>query len=149
ASDYIIAHCVYSWVPPDVQDKILAIAGEQISPRGAAYLSFNTYPGWHSRMWAREAMLFHTQNISDPIQRARAAREFITVLAQSPFPAGKSGPLQGEAQYMQGKPESYILHDYLEPANHPVYFTDFAARCAAHGVQYLGDSLQNGTAAEE
>ena len=148
--DYVLAHGVFSWVPPDVQEKILAICGEQLSPHGVAYLSFNTYPGWHVRMWAREAMLFHTKDIVDPLARARAARDFILTLAQSPFASGdKSALLRGEVQYMQGKPESYILHDYLEPSNHPVYFHEFASRAAAKGLQYVGDSMQNGTVAEE
>src|SRR3954454_4850783 len=93
--DYIIGHGVFSWVPPDVQEKILAIAGEQLSPRGVAYLSFNTFPGWHARMWVRDAMLFHTETIADALQRARAARDFIAALVQSPFPAAKTGQLQG------------------------------------------------------
>jgi SAM-dependent methyltransferase len=148
--DYIIAHGVFSWVPPDAQDKILQIAGRQLARNGVAYLSFNTYPGWHVRMWAREAMLFHTQGIADPIDRARAARDFIVALSQSPFASGdKSALLKGEVQYMAGKPETYILHDYLEPSNHPIYFHDFAVQCDKHGLQYLGDSLQNGTAAEQ
>ena len=50
-------------------------------------------------------------------------------------------------QYLQGKPESYVLHEYLESTNQPFYFRDFAARIATHGLQYLGDALQNGMVA--
>jgi SAM-dependent methyltransferase len=148
--DYIITHGVFSWIPHDVGEKVLQICHEQLTPNGIGYISFNTYPGWHVRMWAREAMLFHVEKIEDPIQRARAARDFILALAQSPFASGdKSALLKGEVQYLQGKPESYILHEYLETMNHPFYFRDFAQRIAGHGLQYLGDSLQNGMVAEE
>ena len=45
--DYIIAHGVFSWVPGRVRDKILAICGQNLSPRGIAYVNYNTFPGWH------------------------------------------------------------------------------------------------------
>jgi SAM-dependent methyltransferase len=148
--DYIIAHGVLSWVPPEVQEKTIQICADLLSPKGIAYVSFNTFPGWHVRMWVREAMLFHVKHIESPIEQARAARDFIGALSQSPFASGDKSPLlKGEVHYMHDKPESYILHDYLEPVNQPFYFQDFAARCAARGLQYLGDAQQNGTVAEE
>lgn len=137
---------MFSWVPHDVAEKVLQICAEQLTPNGLAYISFNTYPGWHMRMWARDAMHFHVEKFADPIEKARAGRDFILALAQSPF---ASALLQGEVQYLQGKPESYILHEYLESTNHPFYFRDFAARIAKHGLQYLADSLQNGIVAAE
>ena len=51
--DYIICHGVYSWVPRDVQDHILKVCGENLSPNGVAYVSYNTYPGWHMRQMVR------------------------------------------------------------------------------------------------
>jgi SAM-dependent methyltransferase len=144
--DYIIAHGVFSWVPREVAEKVLQICAEQLTPSGLAYISFNTYPGWHVRMWAREAMHFHVEKFADPIEKAGAGRDFILALAQSPF---ASALLKGEVQYLQGKPESYILHEYLESTNHPFYFRDFAVRIARHGLQYLGDALQNGMVAAE
>src|SRR5262245_47574369 len=45
--DYLICHGVFSWVPPRVQDRILALAHELLSPQGVALVSYNTYPGWH------------------------------------------------------------------------------------------------------
>jgi SAM-dependent methyltransferase len=148
--DYIVTHGVFSWIPNEVADKVLQICREQLTPNGVAYISFNTYPGWHVRMWAREAMLFHVEKIEDPIERARAARDFVIALGQSPFASGdKSALLKGEVQYLHGKPESYILHEYLESMNQPFYFRDFAKRAAGHGLQYLGDALQNGIVAEE
>lgn len=144
--DYIVAHGVFSWIPHDVAEQVLQVCAGQLTANGLAYISFNTYPGWHIRMWAREAMRFHADAFADPLQKARAARDFILALAQSPF---ASALLKGEVQYLDGKSESYILHEYLESTNHPFYFRDFAARIARHGLQYLGDALQNGMVAAE
>jgi len=144
--DYIIAHGVFSWVPPDIAEKVLQICGEQLAPNGVAYISFNAYPGWHMRMWAREAMRFRADEFTAPLEQARAGRDFITALAQAPFTASV---LQREVKYLQGEDESYILHDYLEGANHPYYFRDFATRAGKQGLQYLGDAFQNGMTAAE
>jgi cyclopropane fatty-acyl-phospholipid synthase-like methyltransferase len=59
--DYIIAHGVYSWVPPDVQAKLLAVGARQLAPDGIAYVSYNTLLGWNMRGVIRDAMLFHTR----------------------------------------------------------------------------------------
>ena len=144
--DYIIAHGVFSYIPHDVAEKVLQICAEQLTPNGLAYVSFNTYPGWHVRLWAREAMRFHAEKSGSPIQQAAAGRDFIQALAQAPF---TSALLQGEARYLQGRPESYIVHEYFESTNQPFYFRDFADRIARHGLQYLGDALQNGMVAAE
>jgi len=51
---------------------------------------------------------------------------------------------------LEGKyPDSYLVHEYLEGTNHPFYFRDFAARSASHGLQYLGDAIQNGIVGAE
>jgi SAM-dependent methyltransferase len=144
--DYIVAHGVFSWVPHDVADKVLQICAEQLTPSGLAYISFNTYPGWHVRLWAREAMQFHAEKSGRPLQQAAAGRDFILALAQAPF---TSTLLQGEARYLQGRPESYIVHEYFEGTNHPFYFRDFAARIAKQDLQYVGDALQNGMVGAE
>ncbi len=144
--DYIIAHGVFSWVPHDVAEKVLKICAEQLTASGLAYISFNTYPGWHVRMWARDAMRFHAERVRDPIEKARAGRDFVLALARAPF---TSALLGSEAQWLQGKAETYLIHEYFEGLNHPFYFRDFAARIAKHGLQYLGDALQNGMVAAE
>ena len=64
--DYIICHGVYSWVPPAVQDKILWICRASADAQGVAYVSYNTYPGWHLRTVVRELMNYHTARFDDP-----------------------------------------------------------------------------------
>ena len=66
AFDYVVCHGVYSWVPPRVQDAILAVCGRHLAPRGVAYVSYNTYPGWYARAAARDAMLFVARRAPTP-----------------------------------------------------------------------------------
>src|SRR5262245_58637378 len=65
--DYIICHGVYSWVPAEVQDKILAICARNLAPNGVAYVSYNTYPGWHQRGTVREMLCYHVQQFREPM----------------------------------------------------------------------------------
>lgn len=47
--DYIICHGLYSWVPPQVQEAMLRICGNNLAPGGLAFVSYNTYPGWKGK----------------------------------------------------------------------------------------------------
>src|SRR5262249_30408638 len=57
--DYILCHGVYSWVPAPVQDKILEVCAGHLAPNGVAYVSYNTYPGWHIPGAVRAMMRYH------------------------------------------------------------------------------------------
>src|SRR5262245_16820704 len=63
--DYIICHGVFSWVPREVQDKILAICRRHLAPNGVAYVSYNTYPGWHLRGMVRDMLTYHARQFED------------------------------------------------------------------------------------
>src|SRR5690348_8888319 len=52
--DYIVSHGVYSWVPLEVQQKLLEVCSRNLAPDGIAYVSYNTYPGWHLRGLVRD-----------------------------------------------------------------------------------------------
>ena len=54
--DFIISHGVYSWVPTAVQHRMLQICRDCLAPNGIAYVSYNTYPGWHMRGMIRDAV---------------------------------------------------------------------------------------------
>src|SRR5207247_2695381 len=47
--DYIFCHGVYSWVPPHVQDQILAACRAHLAPHGVAMVRYSTSPGSHLR----------------------------------------------------------------------------------------------------
>jgi methyltransferase-like protein/SAM-dependent methyltransferase len=147
--DYVIAHGVFSWVRPEVQEAILRICRQSLAPRGVAYLSYNTYPGWHQRMMVREIMTWYTRGLPDLRERATAGLGVLELLTE----AAASGDelharflrarLEHLAEYRE-KP-SYIVHEYLEESNEPLYFHDFMARASRHHLQYVTDA-ENGLA---
>jgi SAM-dependent methyltransferase len=140
--DYILCHGVYSWVPAETRDKILAICAANLAPHGVAYVSYNCYPGWH--MWGavREMMMYHTRVHGAARSRVQRAREFLNFLAASVRdPQSYYGRMLAEAsQFLAGLPDDYLLHEYLDEVNHPVYFQEFINHAAAHGLQYLWEA---------
>ena len=147
--DYIIAHGVFSWVPPVVQDKILEISKQNLAPNGVAYVSYNVYPGWNMIGMVRGMMLYHTRKVTDPLERAAEARELLDFLTEavSAENSGYGNYLKMYAAYLSGesddalaKDDSSFLHDELEENNEPVYFYEFAARAARHGLLYLAET---------
>jgi methyltransferase-like protein len=150
--DYIICHGVYSWVPPAVQAKILEICSQNLSPQGLAYVSYNTFPGWHVRRMVREMMCFHVRRFAEPRVQVQQAREFLDFMTSSvQFPDGLyASSLKEESNILRDQPDSYLLHEFLEDVNEPVYFRDFAARASAAGLQWVaearfGDRLGRGS----
>ena len=142
--DYVIAHGVFSWVEHEVQEKVLEIASRNLSPSGIAYVSYNTFPGWHVSTMFRDMMLYHVRDVGDPATRAAKARAFIQFLAESARPKESLWALllKGESAYIGDMPDWYLLHDDLEDENHPVYFFQIVERAAAHGLQYLAEERE-------
>jgi methyltransferase-like protein/SAM-dependent methyltransferase len=148
--DYVIAHGLYSWVPPDVQAQILKICKQNLAPNGIAYVSYNTYPGWHLFDIVRSAMRFRTRNIEAPEERAKAGIEFINFMADSPMTTSETPwsvlmhiyhtLMEVEADYLERKPPSVLLHDELEVVNAPCYFYEFMERAEPLGLQYLSEA---------
>jgi methyltransferase-like protein/2-polyprenyl-3-methyl-5-hydroxy-6-metoxy-1,4-benzoquinol methylase len=140
--DYIICHGVYSWVPPEVRQKILSIFSRNLSPTGLAYVSYNTYPGWHIRGMVREMLNYHIRNIHEPQQRILEARAFTELLAKTVRdPDGPYGRLLAhEAEAVRTAPDFYLYHDHLERDNCPLYFHEFAQRCAEANLDFVAEA---------
>ncbi len=139
--DYIICHGVYSWVPNEVRQKILQICAEQLNPHGVAYISYNTYPGWHMRGTVRDMMLYHVRKWNLPDERVRQARALLDFLVKTvPQSDAYSHLLRSELERVRNTADSYVLHEHLEVVNEPVYFYEFAETAAAKGVQFIAEA---------
>ena len=71
--DYIICHGVYSWVPDHVQQRIMEICKQFLAPQGVAYVSYNTFPGWHMRGMIRDIMRYRAKSFETPEARLSQA----------------------------------------------------------------------------
>lgn len=140
--DYVICHGVFSSITAELQDKVLAIAKSHLAPRGVAYFSYNTYPGWHQRNVLRELAWNRTPADRPPNERAARARElfgfFSRTLAGDPSPAARL--LRDEIDLVLAQNDSYLFQEFLASESQPIYFHEFASRAAANGLQYLGET---------
>ncbi len=140
--DYIIAHGVFSWVPTHVQEQMFRVCAQNLAPNGVAYVSYNTYPGWHMRGMIRDMMRYHVKSFPDATVRVQQARALLDFLAQSvPTENNAYGiVLKAELEMLRKQNDSYLAHEHLEDVNSPVYFHEFAERALARGLQFLGEA---------
>jgi SAM-dependent methyltransferase len=138
--DYVIAHGVYSWVPPQVRDRLLALCGELLSPRGVAYVSYNAYPGCRLREVARDAVKFAGTR-PEPPEKVADARKLLAAISGLASESDYFGvALRGEARRMAEVDDNVFFHDDLSECYSPVYLHEFVAHAARHGLQYLSDA---------
>ena len=139
--DYIIAHGVYSWVPPDVRDALFALAADRLSPHGLVFVSYNVYPGCHVRQAAWEVLRFHVEGLEGVRAKLDAARTLAAALAE-PGRAQDSTDalLRREFGRIAAQPDSALYHDDLGEPNDPVYFHQFAAHAQRHGLSFVSEA---------
>lgn len=141
--DYIIAHGIYSWVPPAVQEKILQICRDNLTPNGLAYISYNVYPGWYTQQLFREMMLFHTQSTKDPVAKINQAKECLQLLQhllQSEGETPYRQHLQPVLERLNKSTEDYLFHEHLEEYNQPLFFYQFVEQASRYGLHYVADT---------
>jgi len=139
--DYIIAHGVYSWVPPAVRAKIMAIFRENLAPHGIAFVSYNCYPGCHSRDIARQIMRYHVRDVTDPEQRAQQGRAVLRFLAEASAEDSIYGfELRNQLDRINGIDDRVLFHDDLSEVASPFYLHQVVEAAARHELQYLSDA---------
>ena len=139
--DYIICHGLYSWIPADVRDALMAVVATRLAPQGVAFLSYNAFPGRHIRQMLREMMLYHTRNTTGAMERVERGRWFLEWLgkARAVQTAWRVVLDEEIAALLEYRPDS-LAHDDLGEYNDSFYFHEVAAHADAHGLQYLGDA---------
>ncbi|MGB9129655.1 MAG: class I SAM-dependent methyltransferase, partial [Thiobacillus sp.] len=134
--DYIVAHGVFSWVPPSVQQALLDVCRRHLSPRGIAYISFNVAAGWQALQPLRAALIERTSaELPAPRRHQQALRVLDALQSEWSDPL-----LLKEIAYLKTAAPSYLFHEYLAEFNAPMPFTEFAAQLDAHGLRYVGEA---------
>ena len=143
--DYILVHGIWSWVPDMVKDKILSICNRNLSDRGIAYVSYNTYPGWKRLEQMRDIMLYSEKQCkSQSLQERTAYTKNVLKLI------GETMKMDERSQKQSGYKidninrvleanDYYVGHEYLETFNDPVYVSEFIERAEQQGCVYIGD----------
>ena len=144
--DYIIAHGVYSWVDDGVKDALLRLIDEHLAEDGIAYISYNTYPGWHTMDEVRQLMMFSNRdkaqfNHKEKVLHGKTIGSIVgSQILKYDNLKERNSKFLGALRSIMQKDEYYVGHDHLEPNNDPVYFYQFNDHLEAHNLAYLCDA---------
>lgn len=151
--DYVLCHGVYSWVPEAARQRILSVCSKNLAASGLAYVSYNTYPGWHGHAMLREMMLYHVgpHQPGGEADRVARSRTFLQGLAatlpdlDSPY----TQFIRRETESLKKDSDDYILHEYLDAENYPLLFSQFLEKLPPLKLRYLTDARFRTTAANQ
>ena len=144
--DYIIAHGVYSWVDDGVKEALLRLINEHLAEDGIAYVSYNTYPGWHTMEEVRQLMMFSNRdktqfNHKEKVLHGKTIGSIVgSKILKYDNLKERNSKFLGALRSVMQKDEYYVGHDHLEPNNDPVYFYQFNDHLGAHNLAYLCDA---------
>ncbi len=140
--DYVICHGVYSWVPESVRSKIVELCARHLAPRGVAFISFNTYPGWHVRGIVRDMMAFHAGRFETHQQKIAEARRIMSIAAEAVSDRETifAKIVADEAREIVDQLDYYVLHEHLDAINRPFHFHEFQRQLEEFGLTYLSES---------
>lgn len=139
--DYIVAHGVYTWVPDEVREHLLALFSRHLAPSGIAFVSFNALPGSHLRNIARDALRWGSRQRQAPEDQVTAGIELMRLAAQS-RPAGDlyRQLLEERAGKIEKRRPAATYHDELAPAYEAVSVLELLERARLHGLEFLCDA---------
>lgn len=144
--DYIIAHGVYSWVDDGVKEALLRLIDEHLAEDGIAYVSYNTYPGWHTMDEVRQLMMFSNRdktqfNHKEKVLHGKTVGSIVgSQILKYDNLKERNSKFLGALRSVMQKDEYYVGHDHLEPNNDPVYFYQFNDHLGTHNLAYLCDA---------
>jgi methyltransferase-like protein/cyclopropane fatty-acyl-phospholipid synthase-like methyltransferase len=139
--DFVVAHGVYSWVPPQVRDSLLNVCSRHLSPHGVGYISYNTFPGGHLRRMIWDMMRFHVRGIEEPQRRISQAQALLSFVSSSKEKDDLYiEVLRKELERTARFNTSHLFHDDLAEINDPVYFHQFVDHAAQFGLRFLAEA---------
>jgi 2-polyprenyl-3-methyl-5-hydroxy-6-metoxy-1,4-benzoquinol methylase len=149
--DYIVAHGVYAWVPPDVRDAVLATMAASLAPTGIGYVSYNAHPGGYFRRMLRDAGLWFARGAAaeESARAARAQELYLFLQQQRATSADTYGALLERVLPPLAEGPIYrLVHDDLSEFWDPVWFWQFAEHAGRHGLEFVGEADLSGLRSE-
>jgi Predicted methyltransferase regulatory domain/PKMT, C-terminal winged helix domain len=119
-----------------------------------AYVSYNALPGGRLREALRDMLVFHTATLEQPGERVEQGRALLRFLLEGWSERNEFGAvMRRQAERLLERSDETLFHDELAVVNESVYFREFAAHAARHGLQYLAEAdffeMQIGTLPEQ
>ncbi|MGH7025304.1 MAG: methyltransferase domain-containing protein [Caulobacteraceae bacterium] len=146
--DYVICHGVYSWIPADAREALMALIRRVLAPEGVAFVSYNALPGCRMRQVLRDILLYQVRDLATPEDRAAAAWRYLDEIVDAYPETGLFQSLmKDEARVLKERSLEVMAHDELGEVYHPLYFHEFLSHCRQHGLAFLTEA-ESGRCAE-
>jgi methyltransferase-like protein/2-polyprenyl-3-methyl-5-hydroxy-6-metoxy-1,4-benzoquinol methylase len=139
--DYIIAHGVYSWVPPAVREKMMTIFKLNLAPHGICYVSYNAHPFSHLRDMVRDMMQYHTRRLAGMTEKVGQSRAILKFLSDGSKPNSVHGAvMRDQCNRVLNAPDELLFHDDLDQGATAFLLHEVVEDAGRHGLQYLSDA---------
>ncbi len=138
--DYVVAHGVYSWIPPAARVALLACVRRCLAPHGIAFVSYNAYPGSYLRDMARDMLRYHLRDVTDPAARLAGAHELMETIVAIEEPSPYARVLREHMARMLRASDELLFHDDLAEISTPFYLHEFVEHAAGHGLRFLAEA---------
>lgn len=132
--DFVLLHGVISWVPSDVRDSCLALAGRALAATGILAVDYHALPGFRLRQVARDVVRGST---SAGAVRARLAR----ISSCVPGAGAYGAILRAESARLEEREESAIEHDEMVDDVTGYAIQDVVAMAAPVGLSWIGGAI--------
>lgn len=136
AADYVTAHGVLSWVPPEVREALIRLARRWLKPGGVFTLSYNAMAGWLPRLaFQRLLALVAAEIAGDGASRFALAFEKVKA-------SGMIDPavIRFIEDHRDRLPANYFPHEYLHESWQPFWPDEVIAQMAAVGLEFVGQA---------
>ena len=133
--DYILAHEVFTFVPPAIQADLLEICRRHLAPHGLAYISLDVNPLHKVRQSVHDLLRFLGQGLGGPALPAQV-RPLLPSLVERFAGTESLFPflVRGELERMSQLSLAQLYHQDLPEVHTPLYFHEFYAQLTDHGL---------------
>jgi SAM-dependent methyltransferase len=138
--DYVVAHGVYSWIPPAARGALLACVRRSLAPAGIAFVSYNAYPGSYLRDMARDILRYHVRDVEGSEAQLAAAHALMQTIVAIEEPSPYARVLREHMERMLLASDALLFHDDLAAISTPFYFHEFMEHAAGHGLGFLSEA---------
>jgi SAM-dependent methyltransferase len=138
--DYVLAHGVYSWIPPRARGALLDCCRQRLNAHGIAYVSYNAYPGSYLRDMTRDMLLYHLRDVEDPRQRLEGAHDLMRTIVEIETPSPYAQALREQVERMLRYGDALLFHDDLAEISTPFYFHEFVEHATRYELRFLAEA---------
>lgn len=140
--DFIVAHGVWSWLPPQAKRAILQVVHAHLKPQGLLYLQYMCFPG-AARLVALQKVLQEVARATGG-SSAHSATQGVALLRQlAQAGAGlfiDNPEIESELAALEKENPEYIAHDFLTDHWQPEHSADVHRLLGQMGMSYIGSA---------